>query len=207
MIRLQLADDHELVLNGLRAVLFGQPDITIVEPTIRSGKGLLERVAAAQPDVLLLDVTMPEFQLFAVLRQLATRGAKPRVFILSASADFTLVKECAVAGVVGYALKEEAISRDLPEIIRSVSAGRKWFSPGASAYLIPHATRDQLNAQQQAVLHLMAQGKLPEDIASALSRSLKTIYRTQAEIRERLGVVSNEQAIIAAFRQRLAPAP
>ena len=203
MIRIQLADDHELVLNGLHAVLHGQPDLTIVEPTIRSGKGILDHVATAQPDILLLDVGMPEFQLFSVLRQLKARGPKPWVFILSACADFTLVKECAAAGVAGYALKDEAISKDLPNIVRSVAAGRKWFSPGASAYLVPHAIQDQLSAQQLAVLQLMAQGKLPNEIAAELQRSQMLVYKVQENIRDKLGVETNEQAILAALRERL----
>ncbi len=205
-IRVQVADDHDVVVQGLYSILKDQTDIEIVEPPICSGAELLKSIGAAQPDVLLLDVQMPDFDALTSLSQLSTLMPRLRIIIVTAQRDPQLVKAAAERGAAGYILKEEALSSLLPLAIREVAAGGLWFSPKASQYLIRGSGKTvELSAYQLDVLRLMVRGDTPENIATALRRSLSAIYSAQTQIREKLGVETNEQAIVTALRERLVP--
>lgn len=202
-IRVQIADDHDVVIQGLNSILKGQPDIEIVEPPITSGHGLLENLRAAQPDILLLDVQMPDFDVLTSLTQLATQLPHLRVIIITAQQDPQLVKAAAERGAAGYILKEEALSSLLPPAIREVAVGGLWFSPKASQSLIRGSPQPvELSPYQLDVLRLMVRGDTPEMIAGALQRTISAIYSAQTQIREKLGVETNEQAIVMALRER-----
>jgi DNA-binding NarL/FixJ family response regulator len=202
-IRVQIADDHDVVIQGLCSILKDQPDIEIVEPPITSGHDLLEKLRAAQPDVLLLDVQMPDFDVLTSLTQLATILPQLRVIIITAQREPQLVKAAAERGAAGYILKEEALSSLLPPAIREVAAGGLWFSPKASQSLIRAAGNPiPLSQYQLDVLRRMVRGDTPEMIAIALQRSVSAIYSAQTQIREKLGVETNEQAIVMALRER-----
>lgn len=205
-IRVQIADDHDVVIQGLSSILKSQVDIEIVEPPITSGADLLKNIRAAQPDVLLLDVQMPEFDVLTSLGQLAAFMPRLRIIIITAQRDPQLVKAAAERGAAGYILKEEALSSLLPLAIRDVVAGGLWFSPKASQYLIRGGAKPiELSTYQLDVLRLMVRGDTPEAVANALQRSVSAIYSAQTQIREKLGVQTNEQAIVAALRERLIP--
>lgn len=205
MIRVQIADDHELILKGIQATLQDQTDIQVVAPLIQSGTGLLQKIETAKADVLLMDLRMPDFDAFIALEQLAARGPRPRVIVLTAQHDSLLVQAAADRGAAGYILKDEALTAQLPAAIRDVAHGRKWFSPRASQHLLTRDSRDALSAQQRDVLRLMASGKTPDEIAKALHRQPTLIYKVQEHIRDKLGVETNEQAILLALRERLVP--
>ena len=205
-IRVQVADDHDVVVQGLYSILKEQTDIVIIELPITSGHELLNNIGVGQPDVLLLDVQMPGFDALTCLSQLSTLMPRLRVIIVTAQRDPQLVKAAAERGAAGYILKEEALSSLLPLAIRDVAAGGLWFSPKASQYLIRGAGKSiNLSPYQQDVLRLMVRGDTPETIATALQRSLSAIYSVQTQIREKLGGETNEQAIVIALRERLVP--
>lgn len=205
-IRVQIADDHDVVVQGLYSILREQTDFEVVEPSISSGPELLDGLEAGKPDVLLLDVQMPDFDALRSLTQLSASKPRLRVVIVTAQRDAQLVKAAAERGAAGYILKEEALSSLLPLAIRDVAAGGVWFSPRASQYLIHGAGKSiQLSPYQLDVLRLMVRGETPEGIAATLQRSLSAIYSAQTQIRERLGVQTNEQAIVNALRERLVP--
>jgi DNA-binding NarL/FixJ family response regulator len=205
-IRVQIADDHDVVIQGLRSILNSQTNIEVIEPPITSGNELFNNIRTAQPDVLLLDVQMPDFDVLTSLTQLAAFMPRLRIIIITAQRDPQLVKAAAERGAAGYILKEEALSNLLPLAIQDVFAGGLWFSPKASQYLIRGGAKPiELSIYQLDVLRLMVHGDTPEAIASALQRSVSAIYSAQTQIREKLGVQTNEQAIVAALRERLVP--
>jgi DNA-binding NarL/FixJ family response regulator len=205
-IQVQIADDHDVVIQGLCSILQSQTDMEVVEPSITSGNDLLKSIRTAQPDVLLLDVQMPDFDMLTSLGQLEAFMPRLRIIIITAQRDPQLVKAAAERGAAGYILKEEALSNLLPMAIRDVVAGGLWFSPKASQYLIRGSAKPiELSTYQLDVLRLMVRGDTPEAIASALQRSVSAIYSAQTQIREKLGVQTNEQAIVAALRERLVP--
>jgi len=205
-IRVQIADDHDIVVQGFYSVLKNQSDIEIVEPSIHSGIDLLDTLRAGHSDVLLLDVQMPDFDMLISLAQLSAQMPRLRVIIITAQQDPQLVKAAAERGAAGYILKEEALSSLLPIAIRDVAVGNLWFSPKASQYLIRGVVKSvDLSPYQLDILRLMVRGDTPENIAVVLQRSLSAIYSAQTQIREKLGVGTNEQAIVTALRERLVP--
>lgn len=205
-IRVQIADDHDVVVQGLCSILKDEADIDIVAEPIRSGKGLLEEVRRAQPDVLLLDAKMPDFDLLVALDQLSEQLPRVRILVVTAVQDPHLVKAASQRHAAGYVLKEEALSALLPLAVRDVHAGHLWFSPKASQILfdqsLPPAELNLSNYQMD-VLRLMVQGKSPEEIAEAMQRSLAGVYNAQHLIREKLTVDTNEQAVVEALKAGL----
>jgi two-component system response regulator DevR len=205
-IRVQIADDHDVVVQGLQSILKGEPDIEIVFRPARSMEALLDAIRELQPHVLLLDAKMPNFDMLSVLGQSAILFPRLRVIVVTAQQDPQLVKAAARKGAAGYILKEEALSRLLPMAIREVAGGQTWFSPKASQHLIQEPTATVgLSDYQWNVLRLMAQGKTPDDIAVTLQRSVSAIYSVQTQIREKLSADTNQQAVVIAIRKRLVP--
>jgi DNA-binding NarL/FixJ family response regulator len=205
-IRVQIIDDHDLIVEGVKSILQGEPDLEPVFLPVRGEAEVLEAIRACQPDVLLLDAKMPDFDLLGALAKITALFPRLRVIIVTAQQDPLLVKAVAKAGTAGYVLKEEGLSSLLPVAIRDVARGKRWFSPRASQYLFQEATAaPSLNANQRDVLRLMVCGKSPSEIAQVLQRSVWAIYNTQERLREKLGAATNEQVIIAAVRERLVP--
>jgi len=205
-IRVLIADDHDVVAQGIVSILEGDPSMEILDPPITSGTGLIERVQATKPDVLLLDAKMPDFDMLTALGQLASIAPRLRVIVVTAQQDLQLVKAAAEKGAAGYILKEEALSSLLPLAIRGVVKGDTWFSPKSTQHLIRGPSAEtELSEYQRDVLRPMVRGEPPEVIASSLQRSVSAVYSAQSQIREKLGVRTNEQAIVAAIRERLVP--
>ena len=204
-IRVQIADDHDVVAQGIKSILKDEADIEVVGEPIRSGKELLDRIQPARPDVLLLDAKMPEFDLLVALDQLSAQCPHVKVVVVTALQDPQLARAAAKKHAAGYVLKEEALSTLLPMAIREVYAGRPWFSPKASQFLIEQAysVKRDLSEYNLEVLRLMVQGKSPQEIGEALGRSVATIYNVQHQIRDKLGVDSNEQAMVVALTEGL----
>lgn len=204
-IRVFIADDHEVVIKGIVAILNEAVDMVMVGYTM-SGKNLWEQVRAAQADVLLLDVKMEEFDVLTALKQCQSIFPSAKVIIVTAQQDPLHVKAAAERGAAGYLLKEEALSAQLPDAIRTVAAGKMWFSPRASQYLLQGNDKmELLGTYLLEVLRLMVAGETPNAIAATLNKSVAAIYNAQTQIREKLGTNTNEQAIIMAIRERLVP--
>jgi DNA-binding NarL/FixJ family response regulator len=205
-IRIQIADDHDVVVEGLRSLLSAEPDLEVVGPHLHSGEQLLEKIEAANPNVLLLDAKMPGFDLLTALDELSARMPKVRVIVVTARQEPQLVKAASARGAAGYILKEEALSSLLPTAIREVHKGDTWFSPRSANYLLLNMTpAHDLTAYQLEILRRMVLGESSEAIARALDKSVKAIYSAQTQIREKLAVGTNEQAIVTAIRGGLVP--
>lgn len=205
-IRVQVADDHDVVVQGVTSILDDEPDIVVAHPPIVSGDDLLEKVHKARPDVLLLDVKMPNFDMLTSLEDIINRSPRTRIIIVTAQQDPKLVEAAAEKGAAGYILKEEALSSLLPMAIRAVAADGLWFSPKSTQHLVGGSKLDtHLSEYQRDVLRLMIRGETPQAIGQKLSRSVNAIYSTQSQIREKLAVETNEQAIVTAIRERLVP--
>ncbi len=205
-IRVQMADDHEVVREGIRRILGDEPDIQVIDSDIVSGDQLISLVEQGRADILLLDLKMPRFNLLTALPQLATLQ-KPRVIVITAQYDPLLIRTLTDYGVAGFLLKEESLSKMLPEAIREVTRGGVWFSPKAQGLLLASNTSPdyRLSLYEKQVLTLMSQGQTPTDIAGQLGRTIHSVYSAQEEIRLKLEVTNNEGAIVKAITQRLIP--
>ena len=205
-IRVLVLDDHDLIVEGIKSILQSEPDMECVSQPVHGELEVLDAIRSCQPDVLLQDAKMPDFELLPALDKIAAQFPRLRVIIVTAYQDPELVKAVARRGTAGYILKEEGLSDLLPLAIREVAQGKTWYSPRASQCLFMETPAPpSLNDLQQTVLRLMMYGKTPEEIATEMRRSVQTIYQIQGKLRKQLGVTTNEQAIVAAIRDGLVP--
>lgn len=205
-IRVLVIDDHDLIVEGVKSILRAEPDFEPVSVPVHGETEVLEAIQSCQPDILLLDAKMPDFDLLSALDKIGALLPQLRVIVVTAQQDPLLVKAAARGGAAGYVLKEESLSDVLPVAIRDVARGQNWYSPRASQYLFQNVTATLcLSEYQREVLRLMVGGKTPGEIAGALQRSLGAIYDAQEKLRAKLNVMTNEQAVMKAVRERLVP--
>lgn len=205
-IRVLIADDHDVVVRGLEAILRDLPDIAVLAPAVTGGPQLESRLRETPVDVLLLDCRMPEFDMLTALPRLLPDYLRLKVIVVTAMQDEQLVREAARRGVHGFVLKDEPLASLLPLAIRDVQAGRTWFSPRAGTALIrPRCDEPPLTEYQREVLRLMVEDQPVSEIASQLGRRPAAIHSIQRELRNRLHVLGNEGLVATAIQQRLVP--
>jgi DNA-binding NarL/FixJ family response regulator len=214
-IRVFLADDHDVVVRGLQDILNEHDDMEIVG-TATSGAGLIEKIVQAEPEVILLDVKMPLFNIFEAiddLKRLAEReglfgGELPSIILVTSLLDPYLARKAYDDGIAGYLLKEDALSKRLPSAIRMVAANCSAFSEAVQDVLdSPNSTRGQVTftADQFEILCLMVHGLSSTQIAEVTGRNVNALYMIQHRIRLKLDVETNSQAVTRAIQQRLVP--
>jgi len=206
-IRILLADDHVMVRQGFRMILAAQPDMEIVGEA-GNGREALELAEKLQPDVVVMDVAMPELNGIEATRRLAASSPRTRVLALSMYKDSVYVREILRAGARGYLLKD-AIDRDLLAAVRAVAGGEGYLSPAVSEAVLSDYRRhvsdplDLLSSREREVLQLIAEGKTNKDIASALKLSVYTVDAHRGRIMEKLNLHSVGELVRFAVRHGL----
>jgi len=206
-IRILLADDHVMVRQGFRMILAAQPDMEIVGEA-GNGREALELAEKLQPDVVVMDVAMPELNGIEATRRLAASSPRTRVLALSMYKDSVYVREILRAGARGYLLKD-AIDRDLLAAVRAVAGGEGYLSPAVSEAVLSDYRRhvsdplDLLSSREREVLQLIAEGKTNKDIASALKLSVYTVEAHRGRIMEKLNLHSVGELVRFAVRHGL----
>ena len=214
MIRILLADDEELVRTGLRMILGSEPDLEIVGEAV-NGEDALQKVSELAPDVLLLDLRMPDGDGLAVLRRLPA-GALPVVVLTTFDTDAN-VQEALLAGAAGFLLKD-APAAQLVAAVRAAASGDAVLSRSVARRVVerlPHqqavsrsAAVEGLTEREQEVLTLIADGCSNAEIAQRLHIVEGTVKTHVARILMKLGVRDRLQAVVAAYRAGLvAPQP
>ena len=204
-IRIFLADDHDVVIVGVTGILAEQSDMVIVD-SAQTGRGLLEKIEAARPDVVLLDIKMPDFSLYKFLPEIQALDHAPDIIIVSAMADYYLAAKAEALGIAGYLLKEDALSNDLPFVIRGVANGMFTLSIRVQNMLtsnLRYLNSTELSEEQYRVLGHMVNGHTAQEIADIIGKKVTAVYSAQQRIREKLDVETSEQAIVRAIRERL----
>ncbi|HYR53670.1 MAG TPA: response regulator transcription factor [Methylomirabilota bacterium] len=203
-IRVLIVDDHEMVREGLMAMLQPEPDFDVVGQTGR-GAGVVELVEANRADVVLLDARLPDVSGVEVCRRLNLSHPEVSVVILTTYTDPDLVQECIEAGARGYVVKDvERFS--LKESIRAVYRGQAVLAPQVAGQVIAGArTRRQagsrraaLSASQVAILRLISRGHSNREIAVEVHLSENTVKTHVQEIFRKLGVRNRVEAAILA---------
>ena len=194
-IRVMLADDHALFRAGIRSLLESIEGVEIVGEA-RSGHEALSMVAQRKPDVLLLDVSLPELNGIEVAERLRDAPGT-RVLILSMFANEEYVLRSLRAGAAGYLLKDSTVV-ELEAALRSVANGGSYLSPAVSGHVLAAYVRrvgddgvpaePTLTPRQREVLQLIAEGYATKEIASRLNLSAKTVETHRAQLMERLGI-------------------
>ena len=209
MIRLLVIDDHEMVREGLKAMLSAEPDFDIVGDTSNSEQAY-ELIHSLHPDVILLDVRLPGVSGIEICRTVAERYPEIAVIILTTFTDETLVAQCIQAGARGFIVKD--IERfDLKRSIRAVARGEAAIDPKAAVAVFAQLRRSprveqegasiQLSPQQIVLLRMVAQGLSSRDIATQLYLSENTVKGYVKEILNRLSVKNRTEAVMVAVKQ------
>jgi DNA-binding NarL/FixJ family response regulator len=196
-IRLLIAEDHALVRAGLRSLLSQMPDVEVVGE-VSSGREALDFVAREHPDIVLMDVSMPDLNGLEAAARITRQFPRVRTIILSMHAVEEYVQQALKAGATGYLLKH-ADPSELAVAIRSVARGETYLSPAVAKFVVAGFVRggrvepsglplDRLTPRQREVLQLVAEGRSTKDIAQALDLSVKTVETHRAEIMRRLDI-------------------
>lgn len=194
--RVLIADDHGLVRAGIRALLEKQSSMKVVDEA-SNGREALRMVRQDPPDVVLMDIAMPELNGLEVVRQLAKEFPKVRCIILSMHDDEEHVWQALQAGAAGYLVKGGSLA-ELELAIKAVASGETYLSPVVSGPVIKEYIRrtsnegdssaDRLTPRQREILQMIAEGKTTKQTALILGISVKTVESHRAQLMKRLGV-------------------
>jgi DNA-binding NarL/FixJ family response regulator len=201
MIRVVIADDHAVVRQGLRTFLDLQDDIEVVA---EAGDGA-EALAAAEehaPDVVLIDLVMPNVDGIEAIRGLRERVPAARAIVLSSFIEDEKLLPAVRAGAAGYLLKDVE-PQQLVEAIRTVHAGGALLHPKVASRLLEEMATDPLTPREREVLALIGRGMANKVIARELSLSEKTVKAHVSSILAKLGVTDRTQAALYAVRAGL----
>jgi DNA-binding NarL/FixJ family response regulator len=194
-IRLMLVDDHKLVRAGLRALLQSMPEVEVVAEAAH-GREALSLMATGQPDVILMDIGMPEMNGLEATARIVKDFPKSRVIILSMHSSEEYVLKALRAGAVGYLIKD-AGSAELEVAVMAVARGETYLSPAVSKHVVGEYVRrvsgeehplEVLTPRQREILQLLAEGHSTQDIAQTLNISVKTVETHRAQLMERLDI-------------------
>ena len=205
-IRLLIVDDHAVVRQGLREFLRLQEGIDVVGEAA-SAADAVEVAATTSPDVVLLDLVMPDGNGIGALRRLIEVAPGVRVLVLTSFADDAQIFAAMAAGASGYLLKD-IDPQALADAIRDVHAGRPALHPTVAARLMRQGStariaHDDLTAREREVLRLMVEGLANKQIAQRLGIGEKTIKTHVSRVLAKLGVADRTQAAVLAIREGL----
>jgi len=194
-IRVLLADDHKLVRAGIRSLLARLPDVEVIAEA-SDGREAIRFVEKNEPQIVLMDLAMPELNGLEATQHLTRTFPKVRVIILSIYADEEHVYQALCAGAAGYLLKGAA-TEELELAIRSVARGETYLSPPVSKPVIMEYirrtnvglnSRERLSPRQTQILKLIAEGKTTKQVALELAISVKTVETHRSALMMRVGV-------------------
>jgi two-component system, NarL family, response regulator NreC len=206
-IRILLADDHAVVRQGFKMILGAQADMEIVGEA-GNGREAVQVAEELKPDIVVMDVAMPELNGIEATRRLTAALPHTRVIALSMHKDSVYVREILRAGARGYLLKDSPAG-DLVSAVRSVASGQSYLSPGVSNAVLDdyrkHVTNpiDLLTSREREVLQLIAEGKTNKEIAGDLKLSVYTVDAHRGRIMEKLNLHSINELVRFAVRNGL----
>lgn len=210
-IKILLVDDHKIMLDGLRALLTKEPDLEVIADA-DNGMAAIRLVRELKPDVVVMDLNMPEMSGIEATRQIMGEFPEVRVLVLTMESDQPVVVEVLKAGAKGYLLKDCA-AEELVQAIRTVFAGDPYLGRRITALIlndyiaggIEEALKCQsvLTSREQEVLQLVADGNSTKEIAFALGNSIKTVETQRSNIMKKLDLYSIAELTKYAIRHGL----
>jgi DNA-binding NarL/FixJ family response regulator len=213
MTTIVLADDHALVREGLRTVLAGEGDWSVVGEAA-DGLEVVALVEQLQPDVLIVDLMLPSLSGLEVIYQVHKRIPRTHIVALSMHANESYVLAALRGGAAAYVLKEVS-STDIVQAVREVLAGRRYLSPPLSQYALeayiekakgaPLDLYETLTTREREVLHLVAQSATTPAIAARLGVSPRTVETHRTNLMRKLGLRSQTDLIRYALQRGLIP--
>ena len=205
-LRILIADDHPLFRKGMRTLLASMPETEVVGEAT-TGKETVDRALALQPDIVLMDLQMPEGGGLTAIRSLTSANPETRILVVTLFEDDESVFAALRAGARGYVLKD-ADEDEMIRAIQAVARGEAIFSPAVASRLMdyftaartsPHAEAfPDLTEREREILAMIARGRSNYEIAEELSISLKTVRNHASSIFSKLQVADRTQAAIRA---------
>ncbi|HKW62353.1 MAG TPA: response regulator transcription factor [Candidatus Acidoferrum sp.] len=202
-IRIVLADDHVLVRQGLKSLLEREGFQVVAEAS--DGQEALGHVQSLQPDIAVMDISMPTLNGLNAAREMRRSSPKTKTILLTQHDESQYIREALEAGVKGYVLKSQVAS-DLLLAIRQVSRGHVYLSPGVSSAIMEayqsksEKSKDPLTLRERQVLQLIAEGKSTKDIASLLGISAKTAESHRTRLMQKLDIHETASLVLYAVR-------
>ncbi len=209
-----LADDHAVVRDGLRVLLEAQSDITVIGDAA-DGREAVSRVARLRPDVVVIDVAMPELNGIEAAREIGEVCPSTQIIILSMHSTTEHIFRALQAGACGYLLKESA-GIEVVNAVRAVHAGHRYLSQKISDKLVDDYVRQRqaaeaksplgrLSPREREVLQLVVEGKTSAEIADVLSLSVKTVETYRSRLMHKLGISDLPALVKFAIQHGLTP--
>ncbi len=213
-LRILLVDDHEVVRRGLSVLLRAKPDWEVCGEA-SNGREAVEKALKLNPDVVILDVGMPNLNGLEATRQIVKARPEARILILTLHDSDTLVQEVLNAGARGFLLKSDA-ARDLVTAVEALQNNKTYFTPKVASMVLegylkkksPNATEDaapraKLTPREREIVQLLAEGKSSREVAAALGLSVKTAETHRANIMRKLNLHSVSDLVMYAVRNNI----
>ena len=208
-VRIVLADDHIMFREGLKALIEAQPDLEVVGEA-GDGYAALEQVKTLTPDLLLLDISMPELNGIQLMKRLGKEAGAPRVLVITGFSESAYVRQMLVTGAAGFVLKRSG-AEVLISAVRAVVAGGTYIDPNIAGRVVssflhgkkPRGSRegDALSERESEVLRRVAQGYSNKEIAAQLELSVKTVETHKSNLMQKLGLRSRAEIVRYALQQ------
>lgn len=212
-LRIVVADDHEVVRRGLCALLRNQPEWEVCGEA-GDGRDAVEKVLTLKPDVVILDIGMPNLNGLEATRQILKTNPRIKVLVLTLHDSDQVVQEVLNAGARGFLLKTDA-ARDLVAAVEALRRGKTYFTPKVAAMVLdgylrrengtaPEApARSRLTAREREVIQLLAEGKSSKEVAVVLGLSVKTAETHRSNIMRKLELHSVSDLVLYAVRNNI----
>jgi DNA-binding NarL/FixJ family response regulator len=213
-LRILLVDDHEVVRRGLSVILQARNDWEICGEASH-GREAVEKAAALKPDIVILDVGMPELNGLEATRQIVKARPETRILILTLHDSDALVQEVLNAGARGFLLKSDA-ARDLVTAVEALKNNKTYFTPKVASMVLEGflrkkgadrgelvSPRAKLTPREREIVQLLAEGKSSREVAGALGLSVKTAETHRANIMRKLNLHSVSDLVMYAVRNNI----
>ena len=212
-VRILIADDHEIVRRGLRNLIETQANWEVAGEAI-TGRQAVEEATRLTPDLVIMDISMPEMNGLEATRQICKIAPDTQVLILSIHENEQLVHEVLEAGARGYVLKSDA-GRDLIAAVESLCQHKLFFTPKVSEMVLEgylkngtvadnyKSPQSRLTAREREIVQLLGEGQSNKEVAESLSISVKTVETHRSHIMEKLNIHSLGDLIRYAVRNHL----
>lgn len=213
-IRVAIADDHQILVASLKAMLATEPDIAVVG-TAGDGAALLELVAQLKPEVVIMDIGMPRMNGLEAMERLAAAGSSARVIVLSGFSDKHFVLDALEAGAAGYVVKSSTAD-ELARSIRAVARGQNYLCPEVAGAVVETARTGRksrvkgaaagarLTPRERVIVRLLAEGRNSAQIAAALHIAASTVATHRRNIMRKLQMHNVAEIVRYALREGMA---
>ncbi|MFA5039466.1 MAG: response regulator transcription factor [Candidatus Omnitrophota bacterium] len=204
-----IVDDHDIIREGIKTILRRQPEYEVVAEA-KDGQEALEKIIKLKPNILLLDITMPQKTGLEIIEEALKKSPGTKILIISVHKANAYVMKAFQLGVKGYVSKENAAD-DLLLALRKISAGQIYLDSQVSDYLLKKVTKPEKEQQGEGllterevdVLKLVAEGKAAKEIAALLSLSPRTVENYKNNMLKKLGLHRTSDLIKYAIRNKL----